>query len=377
MMLGKTSLKFIGFRLFVSVLFILPLLAGTAGKVAASGTTGAVYTMTNSATGNAIQEYERSADGSLTPGGTFSTGGLGTGTGLGSQGAIVLSSDDHWLFAVNAGSNEISSFAVEPSQLTLVDKVSSDGSDPISLTFYQGLLYVLNAGNGGNITGFRVSSNGHLSHIPGSTRLLSNQGVGSAPSPEEISFNLNGELLVVTEKGSNLIDVYPVASGLASGPQVFASSGPAPYGFGFSKNNTLIVSEAAQSAVSSYKVSDDNFKVISGSVLDHQAAACWLVVTPNGSFAYAANAGSGTISGYQVSSKGTLTLLNADGITGITGSGSHPVDMGFSSDNSFLYVLDSGTQQISAFTMNANGSLGFIANFNAPLGAGITGLAVR
>lgn len=376
-MLGKTSLKLNGFRLFVAFMFILPLLAGTAGTGAASGNSGAVYTMTNSATGNAIQEYERAGDGTLTLGGTFSTGGLGTGTGLGSQGAIALSSDGSWLFAVNAGSNEISSFAVQPDQLALVDKVASEGSDPISLAFYQGLLYVLNAGNGGNITGFWVSADGHLSHIPGSTRLLSNQGVGSAPSPEEISFNPNGELLVVTEKGSNLIDVYSVVNGLASGPQVYASSGPAPYGFGFSKNNTLIVSEAAQSAVSSYKVSDDNFKVVSGSIIDHQAAACWLIVTANGKYAYTANAASGTISGLRVSSNGTLTLLNADGITGVTGAGSHPVDMGLSSDNSFLYVLDSGTQAITAFSVNADGSLDFIANFNAPLGAGITGLAAR
>ncbi|MGE5223252.1 MAG: lactonase family protein [Omnitrophica WOR_2 bacterium] len=377
MMLGKTSLKIRGFRLMVSVLFILPLLAGAAGRAAASGNSGAVYTMTNSATGNAIQEYERSGDGTLTPGGTFSTGGLGTGTGLGSQEAIALSSDGAWLFAVNAGSNEISSFMVQPGQLTLVDKIASGGSDPISLAYYPGLLYVLNAGNGGNITGFWVSPDGRLSHIPGSTRLLSNQGVGSAPSPEEISFNLNGELLVVTEKGSNRIDTYAVVNGLASRPQVHASSGPAPYGFGFSKNNTLIVSEAAQSAASSYKVSDDNFRVISGSIIDHQAAACWLVVTANRDFAYAANAASGNLSGYRVSSNGRLTLLNADGITGITGAGSHPIDMGLSSDNSFLYVLDAGTQMISAFRVNTDGSLGFIANFNASLGAGISGLAAR
>lgn len=372
-MLGKASLKIGGFRLFVAVLFILPLLAGTAGSVAASGNLGAIYTMTNSATGNAIQEYERAGDGTLTFGGAFPTRGLGTGTGLGSQGAITLSSDGRWLFAVNAGSNEISSFAVQPNQLTLVDKVTSEGSDPISLTFSQGLLYVLNAGNGGNITGFLVSSDGHLSHIQGSTRFLSNRGVGSAPSPEEISFNPNGELLVVTEKGSNLIDTYPVINGLALEPQIHASSGPAPYGFGFSKNNTLIVSEAAQSAASSYKVSDDNFKVINSSVLDQQAAACWLVVTANGGFAYVANAASGTLSGYRISSNGSLSLLNVDGITGVTGSGSHPIDMGLSNDNSFLYVLDSGTQMISAFKVNADGSLAFIADINAPAGA--SGLA--
>ncbi len=374
-MLGKASLNTGIFRLLIAVLFILPLLTGITGTVAASTNSSAVYTMTNSATGNAIQEYVRASDGSLTLDGTFPTGGLGTGANLGSQGAITLSSDDSLLFAVNAGSNEISSYAVQPGGLTLVDKIPSGGSDPISLTFFQGLLYVLNAGNGGNITGFWVSSAGRLSHITGSTRLLSNQGVGSSPSPEEISFNPNGELLVVTEKGSNLIDTYPVENGIASGPQVHTSSGPAPYGFGFSKNSRLVVSEAAQSAVSSYITTDDTFKVISGSVIDHQAAACWLVVTANGAFAYAANAASGTISGYSVSSSGRLSLLNANGITGVTGVGSHPVDMGLSSGNSFLYVLDNGTQAISAFRVNTDGSLDFISNISAPAAA--SGLAAH
>ncbi len=374
-MFRKNSLTIRMFRLSVSVVSILPLLFFTAGTAVASGNTGSVYTMTNSASGNAIQVYDRAADGSLSLAGLFPTGGLGTGAGLGSQGSIALSSDDAWLFAVNAGSSDISSFAVQANGLSLVDRVPSGGTDPVSLAYNNGLLYVLNAGNGGNITGFQVSIDGNLSHIPGSTRFLSNQGAGSAPSPEEISFNANGELLAVTEKASGLIDTYAVAGGIASGPQVHTSSGPAPYGFEFNNNNELIVSEAAQSAVSSYRVSDDSFKVISSSIIDQQAAACWLVVTSDGQYAYAANAASGNISGYQISSSGRLSLLNANGITGVTGQGSHPIDMGLSSGDSYLYVLDAGTQMITSFAVSADGSLTLVGNFAAPVGA--VGLAAH
>ena len=284
---SRLSLKLSVVRLLVVGMVILPIFAGTVGNAAASdGNPGAIYTMTNSAAGNMIQEYERALDGTLTPGGTFSTGGLGSGSGLGSQGAIVLGQDGRWLFAVNAGSSEISVIAVQSGKLKLVDKASSAGSDPISLTYNHGLLYVLNAGNGGNIAGFRVSSNGQLNFINGSIRLLSNKGVGAAPSPEEIAFTPDGEHLIVTEKGSNLIDTYDVESGKARGPVVNASAGPAPYGFGFGNDNVMVVSEAAQSAASSYKVSNKGLKVISASVLDTQAAACWLVVSDNGRFAY-------------------------------------------------------------------------------------------
>jgi len=290
------------FRLILAALLILPVFAVTTGTVAASnGFSGVVYTMTNNAAGNAIQEFYRAADGTLTMGKSFSTGGLGSGSGLGSQGAIALSPDGWWLFAVNAGSNEVSVFSVRGTDLSLVDKVSSQGSDPISLTYNHGLLYVLDAGNSGNIAGFKVAFNGHLFYLPGSNQLLSNQGAGAAPSPEEIGFTPDGENLVVSEKGSNLIDTYTLRFGVAHGPVVNASSGPAPYGFDFSDRDTLIISEAANSAVSSYKVSDKGIKVITGSLVDTQAAACWLVVSPNGKYAYAANAASGTISGYRIS----------------------------------------------------------------------------
>jgi 6-phosphogluconolactonase (cycloisomerase 2 family) len=100
------------------------------------------------------------------------------------------------------------------------------------------------------------------------------------------------------------------------------------------------------------------------------------MVTSNGHFAYAANAGIGNISGFSVSSRGKLSLLNSDGITGVTGNGSHPVDMSLSSGDNFLYVLDSGTQMITAFAASTDGSLALIANFAAPSNAA-SGLAAH
>jgi 6-phosphogluconolactonase len=377
-MFKKAALKMGVIRMLIAALVLFPWLTSTFGTVAASSNdSGAVYTMTNATAGNAIQVFDRAADGTLTAGKTFSTGGEGSGTGLGSQGAIVLSRDNHWLFAVNAGSNEISVFAVQSKNLKLVGKTSSHGSDPISLTFRAPLLYVLNAGNGGSIAGFQVSSSGRLSFIRNSVRLLSNNGVGASLSPEQIGFTPDGKHLVVSEKGSNLIDTYNVNSrtGIAYGPTVNTSAGPAPYGFGFAKKNELIISEAANSSASSYKVSNTGLKVIDASVPDTQAAACWLVVTGDGRYAYAANAGSGTVSGYRVGDDGMLSLLSANGVDGSTGAGSHPIDMDFSSQDQFLYVLASGNNMINAFRVNSDGSLGFVGAVTSPAGA--SGLAAR
>ena len=63
----------------------------------AQASTGALYTETNAPTGNAVHRLDRAADGSLTVVATYRTGGLGSGAGLGSQGAVALSDDGRLL----------------------------------------------------------------------------------------------------------------------------------------------------------------------------------------------------------------------------------------------------------------------------------------
>src|SRR5258707_406638 len=65
---------------------------------------GHVYTISNDAAGNALLVYTRGSGGALALTQTVPTGGNGTGAGLGTQGAVTLSRDGRYLFAVNAGS---------------------------------------------------------------------------------------------------------------------------------------------------------------------------------------------------------------------------------------------------------------------------------
>src|SRR5881409_1809742 len=126
------------------------------------GRTGprAVYTLTNQVAGNSVAVFARAADGTLSAAGSVATGGTGTGAGLGSQGALALSDDGRWLFAVNAGSNDVSILRVTPAGLVLTSRVPSGGTLPISLTVHGNLLYVLNGGGSGNIAGFALDNGG-------------------------------------------------------------------------------------------------------------------------------------------------------------------------------------------------------------------------
>ncbi|MGH2554304.1 MAG: lactonase family protein [Actinomycetota bacterium] len=314
---------------------------------------GAVYAMTNDASGNEVVVYDRKQNGSLTLVGSVGTGGLGTGAGLGSQGALTLSPNAKWLFAVNAGSNDISQFSVHPDGgLSLVDVESSGGETPVSVTFHSRLLYVLNAGSD-SISGFLVNRSG-LSPLPGSTRPLSGAGTGGA----QVEFSPAGDLLVVTEKATNIIDTYTVGEdGLPSGPQTHPSEGQTPFGFAFRRRH-LIVSEAfggapGASALSSYFAArSGDLTPISSSVPDGQTAACWVVIA-KGRFAYTTNTGSNNISSYTIGRHGELTLL--DPMAGVTGGA--PTDAALSRGDRFLYALNSMDGTISWFRVRANGSL--------------------
>lgn len=183
--------------------------------------------------------------------------------------------------------------------------------------------------------------------IPGSTLSLSS----AATNPAQIQISPNADLLVVTERGTNLVDVYTLdADGLPSGPIVNASAGLAPFGFSFGTANRILVSEAGTNSASSYAVpADGHLQTISPAVPNGQRGVCWLAITPDGKFAYTANTGSSSITGYQIDSDGSLQLINSDGKTAEVTD--RPFDIAVSRDGQFLHVL-TGRQNIETLLID-------------------------
>src|SRR6266513_1546339 len=135
---------------------------------------GAVYLQTNDASRNEIVAYGRRADGSLARIGDYETGGRGTGTPhLPSQRSVVLSDDGRYLLVVNAGSDELTLFAVESDGLRLSDRVPSGGATPTSIAVRGRLVYVLNNASA-SIDGFEIAA-GKLEPLTDSKRPLSDE----------------------------------------------------------------------------------------------------------------------------------------------------------------------------------------------------------
>ena len=370
-------------KIFLSVVFTLAILIGLMAAFSSGvsadeghgfdgysgpGNGGAVFTMTNpNGAANAVIMFSRDNHGALNMVGSFATGGngglrSGPPDPLKSQGSLMLTQDGKWLLAVNAGSNSISVFQVKNNGLNLIGTTPSGGLFPVSVTISGNEVFVLNASTP-NITGFNLSNKGVLTAIAGSTEALSS---GGSYLYTQVGFDNYGKWLVVSDLGDSAILAAPVnSSGIPGAWQSSPSSGPAPFGFIFDERDNLLVVQAGNSAVSSYRVlSNGMLSPIVEAFNPTTSTACWIVEDQSNNI-YTTNPGSSTISSFvDDSTSGNVGWLNANQATGIT-----TLDEGITNDGDFLYALAPGVA-IDGFRISYDGTLKPVGTFPA---TGITG----
>jgi 6-phosphogluconolactonase len=355
---------------------------------------GHVYVNDNTAGVNTIAAFDRHADGTLTPvhGSPFAAGGAGTGTIVGSQGALQVTADGRYLIAVDAGSNQLSVLRIRPDgSLRPVEgsPVSSGGIEPVSVAVHGSLVYVANEGNGttgSNYTGFRLSRSGGLTPLAGSTVSLSNTA-----NPGDILFNSTGTNLIGVEVGTTdpstfLIDSFVVGhdghlTPAAGSP--FPAQAAGPFGSEFSPANPrrLYVSNAhggaGNGSVSAYTVSRQGVVSSIGSspFADFQTAPCWVEISHDGRYLFAVNTGSTSISSYRILSDGSLSYMSTTPFS--SGPGIRPFDARLDPSGTNLYVVDAARNAVSAFAVDG-GTLSELAAspFNLPTGATPFGVVV-
>jgi 6-phosphogluconolactonase (cycloisomerase 2 family) len=398
------------------------------GSVDTSG--GAVYTTTNDPSGNGVIVFSRNPDGTLTQGPTVPTGGTGLAAQppfqfpiVDSSGSMALVNGGRLLFVVNDGDNTISSLRTTRHGLKLVDRVSSGGVLPISLTTHGNVLYVVNEVSS-SIAGYTFTNNGRLSPIPGSAQLLSPLFPSGPGAPggvaAQIGFSPDGSQLVVTERGlpgtSGTIDTFAVnPNGSLTLEQALTGAGvdPNPFGFAFTSSGQLLVSNVGRvkgpinypagnlpipqifdkkqfnGSASSYSLSSTGtLTPISTKIGSRGRGACWIVVSSDDRFAFVANTlssresvpqdigtGINGVSRYTVGQDGSLSLLG----TTNTDAGD-PTDEVVSSDGQFLYVnvptvTGPNDSHVDAFRINSDGSLTPVASQVGGLPATISGVA--
>jgi DNA-binding beta-propeller fold protein YncE len=345
---------------------------------------GNVFVLTNDATHNGVTIFSRGLDGRLVQGPTVPTGGRGGAeTGavvdpLASQGSLTYDAGHRLLFAVNAGSNTLSVFRVRGHDIDLAQIVPTSGLFPSSVAVAGDLVYVMDAGGPGAVTGFAVVGD-RLRPIAGSTRSL---GLANDPvpaflaAPAQVAISPDRAHLVVATKSTGTLLVWSLdASGRPSAAAtVTTSAGAVPFALTFDNAGRLQVAAASGSAASYRFGPSGTLSLVSGPVANGQTATCWSVRI--GSYLYAASAGSATITGYRIDPTGALSLLTPSGVSATTGAG--PVDIAASPDGQFLYELAAGAGAIDEFAVHADGSLtsiGTVAGLPADNGSGMEGIA--
>ena len=357
---------------------VLTAAAASASASAASTVVGHLYVNDNTAGTNTIAAFDRHADGTLTPlpGSPFTVGGAGTGTGIGSQGALQITSNGKYLLAVDAGSNQISVLRInDDGELNPVGggPVSSGGVKPVSIAVHGSLVYVANAGDGGsNYTGFTLNPGGHLRPIAGSTVALP-----AGSSPGDVLFNSDGTRLIGAEVGPSVIDSFVVgANGLltAAPGSPFAAQGPGPFGSEFrpADPTQLFVSNAhggpGNGTISAFSDGSDGTLTSIGTspFPDFQTAPCWVEISHDGQFLFTVNTASNSISRYAIAGDGSLSLLGSTSL-GSANVGAEDARLG--PNGGTLWVVDTGARAVSAFAVNG-GNLTQLPSSPTPLPAG-------
>ena len=395
-------------RIWLSAMLAAAAFGVVAAAPAVAALPGSVYTQTNSQAGNEVVVFTRAPDGTLTETSRTATGGLGDNSTppfgfeiLDSSGGVELSDSEHLVFAVNAGSDTVSSFRVLPGGGLLLVDTAATGDLPVSVDSDGDLVYVLNEGDlgpggpfdvddpnpaAGTIQGYRVSADGQLTPIAGSLEPLSVTGSALAVAAQ-IGFDPTGRTLTVTHRltgpppmPGQRIDTFVLNADDTPGPAIpNAGTGVAPFGFAYDANGHAIVANALDNSISSYQLDTTTGTL---TLIDNEptteGAPCWVAITPDNQFAFVTNTSSGTVTRLRIEANGALTELGQTPVPG----GSAPADVALSHDGRFLTVLAVGlTSPTPSYTVTyavgPDGSLALLPGGMTPanLPAGASGLA--
>src|SRR6185437_16174713 len=291
---------------------------------------------------------------------------------------LVLSRNEHFLYAVNELENYqnkpsggVSAFAIQPSgeKLTFLNELPSRGEDPAHLALDRTGKYLLVANyTSGNVTVFPALKDGNLGeasdfvqHHGSSVNRERQEG----PHAHEIVMSPDNRFALITDLGLDEIFSYPFdsAKGTLAEPHITKSHpGAGPRHMVFSKDGKfLYVIHELQSTivVYSYLPADGRLKelqTISALPGDFKgkSTAAEIALSPSGKFLYASNRGSDSIAVFSVdSAKGTLKPVESDSVLGKT-----PRDFVIDPSGRFLLVPNQDSGNIVVYRIDqASGHL--------------------
>lgn len=373
-----------------------------------------IYTQTNE-TENKIIRFRQGADGKLVEVQRIATGGRGTdgnsafaGEGLQpdsltSSNAVIASKDKQYLFAVNAGDNTVSAFAVDADGMLTLTDCQRTGVEPAgkfgtasSLAYNNTdkTLYVSHTFGPDHIRAFSVMAgklvlrpDAKSVNLPGITDRIPTQIV---MSPDD-RFLIASVLLDARPSAAGLVPaaeknlvVFPVMKGGVLGePKFNRTGGATPFASAFlnGSTNSFVTVLAAESAAVVSTIAPDG-SIMSGipakidTTMNGRTAEpseiCWVSLSEDNKYAFGANFGFGTVSVFSIDG-GKLRVKKSEaakeigdgmfkGLAGVPTSGA--------GDNAvagkFLYQLYANASKLVGYRIEDDGALTKITEVPVP-----------
>jgi 6-phosphogluconolactonase len=340
-----------------------------AATPASAGSNGYAYTLNNDGMQNGVVVLSRNDDGTLTEaaGSPVAVGGRGlvvpAGGDFDAQGSVRV--HGKYVLAVNPGSNSIAVLLIDGGRLTPVDgsPFASGGVTPLSVTAHGDLVYVanqaisfMNPSASPNVTGFRMSAEGRLTPIPGSTvEFPAGQG------PAQVEFSPSGAVLAVTAgfQADGRIHAFAVQPDgrLREGPgsPFIAREISGTVGYSWSADGRrLFVSNFRGSAVTVFSVDATTaaLEPVGPAYPNGGGAACWTALSPDGTTLYTGNFVGNSISAFAIRSDGTLSLLGT--VARRDAMAPDTKDIEVSPDGTYLYAIGPIGRHVAVFEIGAD-----------------------
>jgi DNA-binding beta-propeller fold protein YncE len=305
--------------------------------------------------------------------------------------AMAITPDRKVLFVANATDNTVAVYTINPDQTPSAACSSQGctiatvptGETPVALAVDPGgkYLFVANQGSfadptSGTISVFSVSGT-TLTEVSGSPFPTEVLGDVTGSGPTGVIAAPAGNFLYVTNQFTNTVErfTYDANSGVLTLPPTRYTAGTNPSGMAFSRcagfttatsvcaaadENNLFVANSGSNNVSIFTAciqvspacanADGSLVALSGSPVASGISPTSFIINPVANFVYVVDSGANQISQYQYNtSTGALTALSTPSVS----TASSPGAGGMTSDGSFLFVPDRGGSTISVFKANS------------------------
>lgn len=348
----------------------------------ATNSSAAAYFITNEPNGNFVVSMDIASDGKLSLAQAVATGGQGAHgitspngpDALFSQGAVKASAKGKVLAAVNAGSNTVSMFSINPdrpAEIKLIgEPISSEGEFPMSLAFNSAgtMLCALNGGHVNGVQCYKVDPQNGPQALNGTRRDLGlNQTTpasGPAGSTSHVIFSEDGKQLIASIKGTppqpGFLAVWNVNNDSTLSPDFTrvapGKGGLLPFSMTVIPGKNAILATDAGVGFDIFDMSGGAKNSSKSSVvpIEGQGATCWSSFSKKTGNFYLTDIKTSTVTEVNVDNnlKGTIVKQYPQA----NNSATIDNDIATIGGNDFMYVLAAGASKVDVLSLNTPGN---------------------